>query len=57
MVAVIVSMAFVDEVRAQLWWSLGSLALVLALASWHSSRHQEEERRRRVPHGPAATPS
>ena len=33
MVAVIVAMALVDEVRAQLWWSLGSLAVVL-LAAW-----------------------
>ena len=30
MVAVIVAMALVDDVRAQLWWSLGSLAVVLA---------------------------
>ena len=28
-VVVISSMAFVDEVRSQLWWSLGSLAIVL----------------------------
>jgi hypothetical protein len=25
-------MALVDDVRSQLWWSLGSLALVLAAA-------------------------
>ena len=29
-VVVIGSMAFVDDVRVQLWWSLGSLAVVLA---------------------------
>ena len=29
MAAVIVAMALVDEVREQLWWSLGSLAIVL----------------------------
>ena len=28
-VVVIGSMAFVDDVRTQLWWSLGSLAVVL----------------------------
>jgi GABA permease len=28
-VVVIGSMAFVDDVRSQLWWSLGSLAVVL----------------------------
>ena len=28
-VVVIASMAFVDDVRSQLWWSLGSLAVVL----------------------------
>jgi GABA permease len=32
-VVVIGSMAFVDDVRDQLWWSLGSLAVVL-LAAW-----------------------
>jgi GABA permease len=32
-VVVIGSMAFVDDVRDQLWWSLGSLAFVL-LAAW-----------------------
>jgi GABA permease len=32
-VVVIASMAFVDDVRDQLWWSLGSLAVVL-LAAW-----------------------
>jgi GABA permease len=32
-VVVIGSMAFVDDVRDQLWWSLGSLAIVLA-AAW-----------------------
>ena len=38
MVAVIAAMAFVDDVRAQLWWSLGSLAVVLGLAFWHERR-------------------
>lgn len=28
-VVVVASMAFVDDVRSQLWWSLGSLAVVL----------------------------
>jgi L-asparagine transporter-like permease len=32
MLAVIAAMALVDEVRAQLWWSLGSLAVVLGVA-------------------------
>jgi GABA permease len=32
-VVVIGSMAFVDDVRDQLWWSLGSLAVVL-IAAW-----------------------
>jgi GABA permease len=32
-VVVIGSMAFVDDVRDQLWWSLGSLAFVL-IAAW-----------------------
>jgi hypothetical protein len=32
-VVVIGSMAFVDDVRDQLWWSLGSLAVVLG-AAW-----------------------
>jgi GABA permease len=32
-VVVIGSMAFVDETRDQLWWSLGSLAVVLG-AAW-----------------------
>jgi GABA permease len=31
-VVVIGSMAFVDDVRDQLWWSLGSLAVVLLAA-------------------------
>jgi GABA permease len=38
MVAVIAAMALVDDVRAQLWWSLGSLAVVLGLAFWHVHR-------------------
>ena len=41
MVAVIVAMALVDDVRAQLWWSLGSLAVVLALAFWRRARRRE----------------
>ena len=36
MVAVIAAMALVDDVRAQLWWSLGSLAVVLGLAFWQT---------------------
>jgi GABA permease len=32
MVAVIAAMAFVDDVRTQLWWSLASLAVVVAIA-------------------------
>src|SRR3954447_5256060 len=38
MVAVILAMALVDDVRAQLWWSLGSLAIVLAAAWWRYRR-------------------
>ena len=38
MVAVIVAMAFVSDVRAQLWWSLASLAVVLGAAQRWSSR-------------------
>jgi GABA permease len=34
MVVVILAMALVDDVRSQLWWSLGSLAVVLAAAWW-----------------------
>ncbi len=40
MVAVVVSMALVDEVRAQLWWSLGSLAVVLLAAEIHLRRRE-----------------
>jgi len=40
MVAVIAAMALVDEVRAQLWWSLGSLVLVLGAAAWHARRRE-----------------
>ena len=43
MVAVIAAMAFVDDVRAQLWWSLGSLAVVLGLAFWHERRKTAPE--------------
>jgi GABA permease len=38
MVAVVGAMAFVDEVRQQLWWSLGSLLIVLVLAELHVRR-------------------
>jgi len=38
MAAVIAAVALVDDVRAQLWWSLGSLAVVLGLAFWHTRR-------------------
>ena len=44
MAAVIFAMALVDEVREQLWWSLGSLAIVLALAFWHTRRQPEARR-------------
>src|SRR4051794_1686911 len=37
-VAVIGAMALVDDVRDQLWWSLGSLAIVTGLAVWHTRR-------------------
>jgi GABA permease len=40
MVAVIAAMALVDEVRAQLWWSLGSLAVVLIAAVIVTRRHE-----------------
>ncbi len=46
MVAVILAMALVDEVRAQLWWSLGSLAVVL-LAAWLHTRRSEAPQRAR----------
>ena len=38
-VVVIGSMAFVADVRDQLWWSLGSLAVVL-LAAWVHTRRR-----------------
>ena len=41
MVTVILAMALVDDVRAQLWWSLGSLAVVLGAARW---RYRGKER-------------
>jgi L-asparagine transporter-like permease len=41
MVAVIAAMALVDDVRAQLWWSLGSLAVVLIAAWWKYRRSGE----------------
>ena len=44
MVAVIGAMALVDDVRAQLWWSLGSLAVVLGAAWWHGRRSTEPRR-------------
>ena len=44
MVAVIAAMALVDEVRAQLWWSLGSLAVVLAAAWWRTRRSEAPQR-------------
>ena len=44
MVAVILAMGLVDEVRAQLWWSLGSLAVVL-FAAWVHTRRTEAPRR------------
>ena len=40
MVVVIAAMALVDDVRDQLWWSLGSLAIVLSLAFWHTRRER-----------------
>ena len=53
MVAVILAMALVDDVRAQLWWSLGSLAIVLALAFWHQ-RRKEAPKSSPAPGGSAA---
>jgi L-asparagine transporter-like permease len=44
MVIVIVAMALVDDVRAQLWWSLGSLAVVVAAALWHTRAPARERR-------------
>jgi GABA permease len=44
MVAVIGAMALVDDVRAQLWWSLGSLAVVLGLAFWHTRQERQGAR-------------
>ena len=41
MVAVIGAMALVDDVRSQLWWSLASLAVVLALA-WRHERTRDQ---------------
>jgi GABA permease len=52
MVAVIAAMALVDDVRAQLWWSLGSLAVVLGLGFWHTRRKAAP---RSAPAGAAAT--
>jgi GABA permease len=46
-VVVIASMALVDDVRSQLWWSLGSLAVVLgayALRARFGSDHAPRER-------------
>ena len=46
-VVVIGSMAFVDDVRSQLWWSLGSLAVVLgayALRARFGGDHAPRER-------------
>ena len=45
MVAVIAAMALVDDVRAQLWWSLGSLAVVLAAAFWRDAHAHAGARR------------
>jgi GABA permease len=44
MLAVIVAMALVADVRDQLWWSLGSLAIVVGLAVWHSRRQEAPAR-------------
>jgi GABA permease len=47
-VVVIGSMALVDEVRSQLWWSLGSLAVVLgayALRARRGGHHEPREGR------------
>jgi GABA permease len=41
MAAVIAAMALVDDVRDQLWWSLGSLAIVLLAAFVHGSGRRE----------------
>jgi GABA permease len=45
-VVVIGSMAFVDDVRDQLWWSLGSLAVVLIAARLHTSQSRRTVRTR-----------
>src|SRR4051795_5595379 len=46
-VVVIGSMAFVGDVRDQLWWSLGSLAVVL-LAAWARTAAPRQPARRRA---------
>ena len=44
-VVVVGSMAFVDEVRSQLWWSLGSLAIVLGAYAIRARRSPSDGRR------------
>jgi GABA permease len=48
-VVVIGSMAFVDDVRSQLWWSLGSLAVVLGAYALRARFGGEETPRDREP--------
>lgn len=45
MVVVIGAMALVDDVRAQLWWSLASLAVVLIAGYFHTSEPRSEPAR------------
>jgi GABA permease len=47
-VVVIASMAFVDDVRDQLWWSLGSLAIVL-IAAWLHTMQPSTSRQQTSP--------
>jgi GABA permease len=47
MVVVIGAMAFVGEVRSQLWWSLASLAVVGGLSQVHSARTDPSSAARR----------
>jgi GABA permease len=48
-VVVIGSMAFVDDVRSQLWWSLGSLAVVLGAYALRARLGGDQTPREREP--------
>jgi GABA permease len=54
-VAVIVAMALVDDVRDQLWWSIASLAIVVGLAHWHVKRAGRRQASRSAPSSLQAT--